>query len=54
MTLKQAVALASVVLMTSFTGCASDAGKTEESKKRDMNTQQPVPQQLPPSGHTPK
>jgi hypothetical protein len=46
--------LMAVVLVAGIAGCAKDADKPDENKKRDMTTQQPVPQPLPPSGHTPK
>jgi uncharacterized lipoprotein len=46
--------LAGAMLLAVLSGCGSDSDKPAESSKRDMSTQQPVPQPLPPSGHTPK
>ncbi|MFI5378280.1 MAG: hypothetical protein ACHRHE_03150 [Tepidisphaerales bacterium] len=45
--------LAGAMLLAGLAGCASD-DKTDEDKKRDLSTQQPVPPPLPPSGHTPR
>ena len=51
---KVTLILSGAILLAGIVGCNSDSDKADENKKRDMSTQQPVPPQPPPSGHTPR